>query len=203
MIHIPHPIPHTRRYRCSIGSTMRLKLSWLRYQLLLSAIATILLFTPRALAAEQVVLKYKIFRASLSVRELTIFTETGELSSSLEAYLDMGKQNPTNVRRTLISPVNVDLIFLDRLLNSSVGNILLDRVSLAVHTPSNRANRQALRAALVLSASDDGQLTLMEIIQKYPTREVHVEGDRLLKAYNTLQRLAGHWRNISDIINFF
>ena len=169
----------------------------------LSAIATLLLSVTPAIAAERVILKYKIFQRSLSVRELTTFTETGELSNSLEAYLEMGNQNPATVRRVLKAPINVDLITLDRLLNSSVGNIFLDRIGTTVHTPSNRANRQALRAALVLSASDDGRISLIEIIQKYPTQEVHVEGNRLLKAYDTLHRLTKPLRDISNIINLF
>lgn len=63
-----------------------------------------------------------------------------------------------------------------------------------VHTPSRRAGQQALRSALVLSANDDGQITLTEILENYPTAVVEVEGDRLESAYRLLQRL-----NLSEL----
>jgi len=53
-----------------------------RWVLVLAVSADILLSSSSAIAAEQVVLKYRIFRESISV-ELTTFAETGELSTSL------------------------------------------------------------------------------------------------------------------------
>ncbi|MHC5722793.1 MAG: alpha/beta hydrolase [Nostoc sp.] len=46
-----------------------------------------------------------------------------------------------------------------------------------MYTPSRRADRQALRAALLLSATQDRQVSLIEIIKNYPTNEVQVEVD--------------------------
>jgi Alpha/beta hydrolase of unknown function (DUF1400) len=80
-----------------------------------------------------------------------------------------------------------------------------------------------LRAALVVSASKDRQITLIEVIQNYPTKEVEVEGvdafaprlvrvsvsegeekrlvarHRLEAAYRQLRRLQG---NLQDILGF-
>jgi hypothetical protein len=81
-------------------------------------------------------------------------------------------------------------------LNSQIGNIILDRVSQVISTPSQRANRQALRAALVLAANQDGQVSLIEIIKNYPTNEVEVDGDRLQGAYRQLRRLQ---TNLQDL----
>ncbi|PIG93530.1 alpha/beta hydrolase [Gloeocapsopsis sp. IPPAS B-1203] len=152
---------------------------------------------PVANAAERVVLRYRIFRQSVSVAELSRFAETGELSRSLRSNLARAGQDPATVRRYLTEPVTVNPIFLDRLLNSPVGNALLDEISQVIYTPSRRADRQALRAALVLSARD-GQVSLIEVLQNYPTREVQVDGDRLEVAYRQLRRLSG---NIQDILN--
>ncbi len=142
-----------------------------------------------ALAAEQVVLKYGIFRESISVEELSTFAETGELSRSLRVNFALAQQDPKAIRPYLTTPVKVDLVILDRILNSPIGNVILDEMSQVIHTPSRRADRQALRAALVLSASGDGQVTLLEIIENYPTRNVEVDGERLENAYHQLRRL--------------
>lgn len=150
---------------------------------------------PAANAAERVVLRYRIFRQSLSVEELSRFAETGELSRTLRSNLALARQDPQQVRRYLTEPVKVNPIFLDRLLNSPVGNTLLDEVSQVIYTPSRRADRQALRAALVLSARD-GQLSLIEVLQNYPTQEVQVDGDRLEVAYRQLRRLGGRVQDL-------
>ncbi|BBD68841.1 hypothetical protein NIES4072_38330 [Nostoc commune NIES-4072] len=101
----------------------------------------------------------------------------------------MARQDPKAIRQYLTEPVKVNLLFLDRVLNSRIGNIILDQISQVIYTPSHRANRQALQAALVLSASQDGQVSLIEIIKNYPTNEVEVDGKRLQGAYRQLRRL--------------
>ena len=174
--------------------------SFLRRSLILSIALAIALSGGRAFAAEQVVLKYRIFRSSISVKELTNFAQTGELSTSLRVNLALAKQNPKAIRQYLTQPVAVNLRLLDRVLNSPVGNVILDQISDAIHTPSRKADRQALRAALILSASRDypdssGQnsrntISLIEIIQNYPTSEVEVEGEVLERAYRQLSQLA-------------
>ena len=174
--------------------------SFLRRSLILSIALAIALSGGRAFAAEQVVLKYRIFRSSISVKELTNFAQTGELSTSLRVNLALAKQNPKAIRQYLTQPVAVNLRLLDRVLNSPVGNVVLDQISEAIHTPSRKADRQALRAALILSASRDypdssGQnsrntISLIEIIQNYPTSEVEVEGEVLERAYRQLSQLA-------------
>jgi Alpha/beta hydrolase of unknown function (DUF1400) len=158
-----------------------------------------LLFSIPAFAAERVILKYRFLRESLSVENLTTFAETGKLSNSLEAKLALARQDPKLVRKYLTDPVKVDLVILDRLLNSRVGNVILDELSEVIHTPSGKADRQALRSAIILSASKDNQITLLEVIQNYPTSEVEVEGDRLESAYRQLRLLQG---SVEDLLPF-
>jgi len=168
---------------------MRFKFLELRRALVLVGSTYFLLLSPPVFAAEQVVLNYGIFRESLSVEELSTFAQTGELSRSLRVNFALARQDPKAIRQYLTEPVKVNLVFLDRVLNSRIGNIILDQISQVIYTPSRKADRQALRAALVLSASQDGQVSLIEIIENYPTNEVEVDGKRLEGAYRQLRRL--------------
>ncbi len=186
---------------------MRLLFLPLRRALVIVASTSIFLASSSAMfgsvaanAAEQVVLKYLVFRQSVSVEELSTFAETGELSRSLQVNLRLAKQDPKVVRQYLTEPVEVNLIFLDRVLNSPVGNILLDELSRFVHTPSGLADRQALRSALVISASGDNTISLIEVIRNYPTSQVEVEGERLEGAYRQLQRLRGTLQDLLGIL---
>jgi hypothetical protein len=148
-----------------------------------------------AIAAERVVLKYKFLRESVSVPELTTFAETGQASTNLQSYFRLSGQKPETVRQTLTKPIKVNPVLLDRVLNSPVGNTLLDQMGQAIQTPKGGAERQALRAALTLSASGDGTLSILEILQKYPTQEVVVDGDRVQVAYRQLNDLADRLQN--------
>ncbi|KAM3115076.1 alpha/beta hydrolase [Phormidesmis sp. 146-33] len=159
---------------------------------------TILNNTAEAIAAERVTLKYKIFRESISVPQLTTFAKTGEISQSLRFYLNATRQNPEDVRRVLNRPIDVNVVTLDRTLNSRVGELLLDQIGQAIHPPVEEVNRQALRSALVLSAQSDNQISLIEVLQNYPTAEVEVEGERLVQAYRQLSALNGRLRNVAE-----
>ena len=170
---------------------MRLLSLVLHQTLVLIASASILFSSTSTIAAERVMLKYRIFRESISVEELSTFAKTGELSRSLQLNLALARQKPSLVRQYLTEPVPVNLVLLDRLLNSQAGNFLLDEISQAIHSPSRQADRQALRSALILSASSEQNISLIEVIQNYPTQEVQIEGDRLENIYQQLRRLQG------------
>lgn len=154
-----------------------------------------LLINTQAFAAERVVLKYKILRESVSVPELTTFAQTGQASPDLQTYFRLSGQRPETVRTTLTRPIKVDPVLLDRVLNSPLGNGILDQLGQAIQTPKGGAERQALRAALTLSASGDGTITILEILQNYPTQEVVVDGDRIEVAYRRLNEFVDRLRN--------
>ncbi|MBW4513388.1 MAG: alpha/beta hydrolase [Scytonematopsis contorta HA4267-MV1] len=159
----------------------------------------IILFSIPAFAAERVILKYRVFRESISVEALSTFANTGKISTVLPVDIAVGGKKSAAIRRYLTEPVKVNPLILDRILNSPVGNIILDQLSQVIHTKSRKADRQALRSALILSANKDGQITLLEVIQNYPTSEVEVDGDRLESAYKTLLRLQG---SLQNLLNF-
>lgn len=142
----------------------------------------------RAEAANSVVLKYRFLRESVSVPELSTFAQTGELSPKLQFYLKLAGKEPAQLRRLLTQDVKVNANLLSGVLNSPVGEVMLDRVSEVVHTPDNQANRESLRGALVSSAVGDGQITLIEVLEQYPTPEVQLEGDRLAEVVQNMLR---------------
>jgi hypothetical protein len=109
-------------------NVMRYRLLSLRRALFLVITICLLLSSVPVKAAERVVLKYRIFRESLSVEELSTFAETGKLSRSLQVNLALARQDPKPIRKYLSQPVKVDPVILDRVLNSPVGNAILDQL---------------------------------------------------------------------------
>ena len=168
-----------------------------------ASLGTVIVFASTgAIAAERVVLKYRIFRATVSVEELTTLAEAGETSPTLRSYLRLANRSPEELQDNLNQEVEVNPRLLDRVLNSPVGDLALDQVGDAIHTPSQQADRQALRAAITLSAQDDGRIKMIELLQNYPTEEVHVDGDRIVAAYNDLQAIRGRVTDILEEVIF-
>lgn len=144
---------------------------------------------PAAMAAESIVLRYRIFRATLPVEDLARFAETGETTRKLRRYLRWSNQDPEQVRQVLTQDVQISARTLDRILANPASNLFLDEISQFVHTRSRETDRASLRAALLRSAEEDDRINLIEVLQNYPTREIHVNGNRLVSTYRQLEAL--------------
>ncbi|MGA1621244.1 MAG: alpha/beta hydrolase [Synechocystis sp.] len=142
-----------------------------------------------AQAAEDIILKYSILRESISVQELGELSRTGKVSPSLKSYLKLAKKDPEELRHWLNRPFPVEQTTLSNVLNSFFGGYILNQVGEVIHTPSKRASKEALRGAIITSAAEDNTVQLIEVLENYPTKEVHLEGDRLMELYQTAQGL--------------
>lgn len=155
---------------------------------MLAASLAISLNPQRAIAAEKIIFNYGATSQSVSLSELQTFANTGEISSSLDFLLKFSKQNPFTIRWILTQefPANTKLIY--DLLNTAPGEYVLSQTSHVVTSKSERANVQALRGALVASASDNNLISLIELLENYPTQEVYVNGKILAKARSNLNQ---------------
>ncbi len=153
----------------------------------LGGLLSFLCFSPPTLAAEQVILKYSIFQESISIQELGELSRTGKVSPELRTYLNLANKEPEELRQWLNQPFPVSSVTLSKVLNSFAGVYILNQVGDVIHTPSQRASKQALRGAIISSAVDDNEVQLIEVLENYPTPEVHVEGDRLVALYENVQ----------------
>ena len=147
---------------------------------------------PPVSAAEKIKFNHGITSQSVSLEELEIFAETGEISPALNFLFDYTNQNPKLVRLLLIQQIPLDTVTASNLLNSPIGESVLDRVSSVVNSGASKGNREALRGALITSTNGDGKISLLEVWRNYPTKEVIVEGTSWRKMTDkfscTLQR---------------
>jgi hypothetical protein len=158
--------------------------------LALGVTASVLLFNASANAAEQVILKYGSFQGSVTVQELNQFVKTGKTTPTLRTYLQTAKQDPGLARQALTAGIKAEPAFLNSLLSSWAGPILLDQVGEVVNPPGRQLDAQGLRTALSTSISQDGEVTLLGAIRNYPEDTVELQGDRLIPVYERLSSLA-------------
>jgi hypothetical protein len=142
-------------------------------------------------SVKQLVFAYGPFRPSFSIDELTTFAETGAVPSSLDFYLRLANLKPKVLRSVLTREVSVEFGFLDSTLNSLLGEYALFQIGQIIHTRTRKANIQALRAGLVLSARTDNRFSLIEFLQNYPLQQVYVDGAKLASIARDVGRVAG------------
>ncbi len=161
-------------------------------------------------AAEELVLRYGIFRGSVPVADLNEFAETGETSRSLRRYLRLAKEDPEQFRQFLTAEAPVESRNLDRLLDSPAGDVLLDEFSKYLYTP-HQDDREALRTALKTAVEDDQKISFLEVLQDYPAKEAHINVRRAISTYQQVIAvqsrvegiLGGRFDEILHQINLF
>lgn len=133
------------------------------------------------LANRSLIIQFGLLGRSIPLQDLTRFTETGELSNGWRTNFNLVGADPAAVRNALAQEVSVDFLFLDRTLNTLIGEYLLFQLGQIVRTQANTANIQALRSALVLSTADDNRLSLIEVLQRYPTPNIFIDARELAR----------------------
>jgi Alpha/beta hydrolase of unknown function (DUF1400) len=153
---------------------------------------------PGAQAADRVVLISGAFRRSIPITDFETLATTGKAPGLLGDLLRLGRQNPGQLSKMLNEKVSLPIPLVSRLLNTRIGDAVLDRISLIVHpTRAPREGVVALRSAVVMGIDEGGgSLSALGFLKAYPTREMAVNIPQLLV-------LSPKASSISDLIRFF
>ncbi len=136
--------------------------------------AAICLTATPSFAAEIVAVRYGLFEQSLPVADLRQYAETKTVSSSLSFFLRFANPEQQQELRSLLQTnLPVDLVALDRVLNSAVGVNFLKQLSTAI-VEGDRAGVQALRAAAVLGIKPQG-LSILSFLEAYPDQKLSLD----------------------------
>lgn len=144
-------------------------------------------FSPHAKAADKIILKYGMWRESIAISDLSSFCQTGNTTKTLDYYLRTSRQKKGDIQNTLCRALPIDGVILSDALNHPLGNLVLGFFGEIITTPSERGSKESLRGALVTSALKNDNLSIIEILENYPTSEVHLNGDRLMEMYQKIE----------------
>jgi Alpha/beta hydrolase of unknown function (DUF1400) len=151
----------------------------------LSVLTTGALWPAAASAAETVVLRYGIFRGSLPTADLAEFAETGNQSDRLKRYLRLADQEPADLQRILNNQISTEPRGFNLLMSSPAGDALLGELSRYIYN-SKDDDKAALRTAINSSAEADQQISLIDILQNYPTENVYINVKRAVSTYQQI-----------------
>jgi hypothetical protein len=153
---------------------------------------------PAAPAAQNIVLVSGAFRRSIPVADMELLAKQGEARGLLADLLHFSRQKPAEVGKLLNQSFPVPLVLASRLLNTRIGEALLERLARIVYplkTPG--VGMPALRSAIVLGiAENNGSLSPISFLNAYPNSELEVNLPALVSLLNKAN-------SISDLVRFF
>ncbi len=155
-------------------------------------------WTPALPAAENIVLVSGAFRRSIPVDDMEWLASHGEARGLLADLLRLGKQQPAEVGKLLNQSFPVPLVLVSRLLNTRIGEALLERLAKIVYPlKAEGSGVPALRAAMVIGIAEaDGKLSPIGFLKAYPNRDLEVNLPALLS-------LLSKANSITDLVRFF
>jgi len=127
-----------------------------------------------------------IFSRSVTVEQVESFVKSGSESEEVASLLRAGKLDTAVVRSQLGKVYELDLIQMDKILNSQIGIALLTRLGEAIHPHSSKsAAVQAVRSAIILALADDNKLSPLEVLNHLPV-DMDIEVNQLMKLKDEL-----------------
>lgn len=176
----------SRHYLASIGATV------------LGAFAGLMFACNKAEATEKIVVDVAWpFQASIRVDDLAKFAETGETTKTLRQALGFSKVNSDTVRGLMTLELGADVVKLSDALHSSTGTKIISGVSDIITTPSGYESDKALRAAFILAAADDGKISVLEVLENYPTQQMFI---RVGQIQQLVERVNGIIEELKGLI---
>ena len=158
--------------------------------LLLMVCSSLLLADRPVLAAEEVYVSFSILERSIPVSSLELYAREGKIDDNLAAYTrHLKPEELQQLREVLLQSIDVTPVAISQVLYSFQGELILERLGQVIQTQSGRSGFFAIRAALILAASEPEGLTLLNVLRKYPTQGIRID----LKAAT---KIALQWQSL-------
>jgi predicted dienelactone hydrolase len=174
----------------SVKLSMPVRLSWLK-TLTIATLATIVFPVPGQ-AAERIIGRFRPFKDfSISVRDLETFGTGGKIPTE---YAELVKQVPPErlqqLRQLLQQRFEISAEYVTQFTQAPLVEKLLERIGESVQTGSRRNGMTSIRSALIQAAKDKKQgLSLINVMRRFPDREIHLELAEVFTIYDNLTEL--------------
>lgn len=149
---------------------------WFRLGLGFTLMQAILAATP-VFSAERIYVNYSLFERSIAVDDLAVYARKGELSKQLNSYARyLEPEQLEQLRTILLTPFDLDVVAISQFLYTPQGETLLRELGQIIRAGGRQSGFFAIRAALILAAADQQEgLTLLNVMQKFPTSSIRVD----------------------------
>lgn len=156
----------------------------------------------QTLAAERIFANYAVVERSISVAALEAYAKQGILDEDLAVYAQYATpEQLEQLRKILLLRAEVNPVIISQFLYSPQGEIALQRLGEVIKTGSRQPGLFAIRAALILAASDAEGLTLLNFLKKFPTEGIRIDLSRASQIAGELQQIVNQTNQATALIN--
>ncbi|MEH2003184.1 MAG: alpha/beta hydrolase [Nostoc sp.] len=179
------------------------KTVWLKLALRIFSIGLLPTLTAYpALGAERIRFSYGVLEESIPISSLETYARTGKVDDDLAVYRQyVGKKQLDQLRKVLLTRIPLNQVEVSQFLYTPIGERLLEKFGEVIQTESNLSGFYAIRAALILSAADSKNFTLLDILHKFPASAISINLDQSLAIAETLDNLINKTQNAVALIN--
>ena len=158
--------------------------------------------TPSSLAAERIYFSYGAIERTISVASLEAYAKEGKIDDDLATYAEyVSPQRLIQLQRVLQARIQLSPVAVSQFLYTPVGETLLERLGEVIQTEARQPGFYALRAALILAAADRDGLSLLSVLEKFPTRSVRIDLGRSLEIMERLEILIAQTREAIALVS--
>ncbi len=143
-----------------------------------------------ATSAERISFDYGVFgEFYISIADLEAYAKTGEITSSLAYYADrFSPEDLTKLRDLLNRSFEVNVVTTSTFLNLPIGRELTRQIGLIIDSPA-RVSQPAIRASLILAATQPEGLTILNVLRLYSTKTLRLNTERIFEAVDEATKL--------------
>ena len=141
------------------------------------------LYPLAAKSAERIMFEFPPFgQFAIAIEDLEAFVATGEISRELAFYLDrLSPQQVAKLPELLSTPLELDPLTISKFSNSSIGEAVIKNFGKGIRADINRNGFYALRGAIIAAAFDEGGLTVMNLLERFPLETIYLDAKVLSK----------------------
>ncbi|MEG3893653.1 alpha/beta hydrolase [Microcoleus sp. Z1_A1] len=143
-----------------------------------------------AMGAERIYVTYGPLEESVPIESLALFAKEGKIDSNLDGFAQYLKESQlAEIRSALQAEAEISHVTIAQFLYTPQGEVLLKRLGRVIQTKARQPGFYAIRAALILAASDPEGLTILNVLRKFPTYGIRIDIARALGIANELTSL--------------
>ncbi|GEM_PF-4990286 len=132
-------------------------------------------------AADEVILIYNEQTFNISASEIRQFAETGEVPDDLQTFFDDVDQVPEFIKDILVDDIRIPRV-VEEFLESPTGEFVLIQLDQVISNPATSGDLASIRTA-VSDAGSDRSISVLELLDSYPTEEVSLNISDLEDVY--------------------
>ncbi|MEG4058030.1 MULTISPECIES: alpha/beta hydrolase [unclassified Microcoleus] len=143
-----------------------------------------------AMGAERIYVTYGPLEESVPIESLALLAKEGKIDSNLDGFAQYIKESQlAEIRSALQAKAEISPVTIAQFLYTPQGEVLLRRLGRVIQTKARQPGFYAIRAALILAASDPEGLTILNVLRKFPTYGIRIDIARALGIANELTSL--------------